>query len=70
MSKEQTSPRVENVHDSEAAGVWWACPPTLRPLPHVHSTCSGGRKKHPHYTTHLFISDSQLKVAVDVAHQF
>lgn len=53
-SKEQTPPHVGNARESEAAGVWWACPPTLHPLL---------AKKH---ASTMFISDSQLKVIVDV----
>lgn len=53
-SKEQTPPRVGNVHESEAAGVRWARPPTRHPLL--------ARKR----TGSVLISDSQLKVSVDV----
>lgn len=53
-SKEQTPPHVGNAHESEAAGVWWARPPTLHPL-----------LAEKHAST-MFISDSQLKVIVDV----
>lgn len=79
VSQEQTPPHAGNVHELEAADVWWAVHPLSTRSPHVHSTCSAGQK-HPRpatppSTTHpippnLFISNSQLKGAVDVAHQF
>lgn len=53
-SKEQTPPCVGNLHESEAAGVRWARPPTRHPLLAKKRTSS------------VLISDSQLKVSVDV----